>query len=93
VVGASASVDFIHQRVEDGLVIPSAAIKTLGNRQLVYVIRENTVEERDIVTGLSAHNETLVLEGLEELENIAVQNLNQLYHGAKVFVFEGAGNQ
>ncbi|MDW7670691.1 MAG: efflux RND transporter periplasmic adaptor subunit [Bacillota bacterium] len=93
VVGASASVDFIHQRVEDGLVIPSAAIKTLGNRQLVYVIRENTVEERDIVTGLSAYNETLVLEGLEELENIAVQNLNQLYHGAKVFVFEGAGSQ
>jgi hypothetical protein len=30
---------------------------------------------------------------LEEFETIAVQNLNQLYHGAKVFVFEGVGNQ
>ena len=93
VVGASASVDFIHQRVEGGLVIPSAAIKKLGDRQLVYVINENTVEERDIITDFTAHNETLVLEGLEVLENIAVQNLNQLYHGAKVYVFEGAGSQ
>lgn len=93
VVGASATVDFIQQRVDDGLVIPAAAVKDLGNRQLVYVVKEETVEEREITTGLSAHNETLVLEGLEELENIAVQNLNQLYHGAKVFVFEGVGNQ
>lgn len=93
VIGASASVDFIHQRVEEGLVIPAAAVKELGSRQLVYVVNNETVEEREVTTGLSVHNEILVLEGLEVLESIAVQNLNQLYHGAKVFVFEGAGNQ
>jgi HlyD family secretion protein len=90
--GASATADFIHQRAE-GLVIPSSAIKQLGHRQLVYVVQGDTVQERNIRTGLSAQNETLVIEGLEEFENIAVQNLNQLYHGAKVFVFEGVGGQ
>ena len=93
VVGASATVDFVHERADNGLVIPSSTIKQLGQRQLVYVVEGDVVQEREIRTGLSAHNETLVLEGLAESETIAAQNLNQLYHGAKVFIFEGAGNK
>lgn len=92
-IGASAQVDFIVKETKDTLVIDTSVIKQLGDRQLVYVLKDDHVEEREIVTGLKTGNDVQVLEGLSEREIIAVRNIRQLYDGAKVYLFRGVDDK
>lgn len=88
-IGTSVQTEFIVDEMDEGLVIETAFIKDLENRQIVYVLEDNYVYEREIKTGLVVENKTQVLEGIKEGEKIACKNLTKLYDGAKVYIFQG----
>lgn len=89
-IGTSVQVEFVINETEQGLVIETAFIKDLEDSQIVYVLENGHVYEREIKTGLVVENKAQVLEGLHEGEKIACKNLTKLYEGAKVYVFQGA---
>lgn len=88
-IGASAQVEFVINKVEAGIVIEASFIKKLENKEIVYVFEDGYVYEREIKTGLVIEDKVQVLEGLESGENIAYKNLSTLYDGAKVYKFQG----
>ncbi len=56
------------------LTIPNGAIKYREGRQIVYLVhKNNTVEEKEIKTGLRGEEKTEVLEGLKEGDTVATK--------------------
>ena len=58
----------------DVLLIPNAALKWVGGRQVVYVVPNNGIPEaRDVVIGLSGLEKSEVKEGLSQGDTVATQ--------------------
>lgn len=93
IIGSSIPVKFIVKEIEEGIVIENGFIKKLEDREVVYVFKDGYVYEKEIKTGEVVGSKTQILEGLEKGEKIAYKNLNTLYDGAKVYVFEGVDNK
>jgi len=71
------------------LTVPTEAILEVGGRRIVYVVREdNTVEEREVKTGLKYKDYTEVIAGLRNGEKVVYQGGEILTPGAKVEVIE-----
>ncbi|MEY8414764.1 efflux RND transporter periplasmic adaptor subunit [Tissierella praeacuta] len=87
--GTSVEAEFIIDKIEEGLTIPLNAVKELKDTLVVYKIVDNHVEEIPIKTGIKVNNRLQIIEGLEEGDVIAIKNINKLYDGAKVTIFEG----
>ncbi len=86
--GAQASIHLSETHEKD-VIIPSSAIRYMADYKAVYVIRDQQVEERRILAGMSVDGFTQIVEGLEPGEVIATKNLNKLYDGAHVTIFRG----
>jgi len=89
VVGTSAQVDFVVQEIQDEIIISKRAIKSLKDKEFVYIIENNIAREQEITKGLVVGDKVQVLEGLATGEEIAMNNLTKLYDGAKVHVLKG----
>lgn len=89
VSGNSVEVDIVINEVKDKLVIPKSTIKSLDGESVVYVYEDGKVQERKISTGITVGEKTQVIEGLEEGDKIAINNLSKLYKDAKVYIFKG----
>ncbi|MDF1618638.1 efflux RND transporter periplasmic adaptor subunit [Petrocella sp. FN5] len=89
VVGTSVQVDFVVQEIQDEIIISKRAIKSLKDKEFVYIIENNIAREQEITKGLVVGDKVQVLEGLATGEEIAMNNLTKLYDGAKVHVLKG----
>lgn len=87
--GTSAEVKFITDEVKGGIVIARNTIKKLKDQEFVYVIENHVVQEQPIKTGLVEGDKVEIIEGLMGREKIAVNNLNRIYDGAKVYIAKG----
>ncbi|MFZ5968326.1 MAG: efflux RND transporter periplasmic adaptor subunit [Bacillota bacterium] len=92
-IGSSIEAQFVIHEVKESLSIPSQAIKQLTDRQVVYKVENDHVQEISVTTGLRVNNRIQVMEGLQESDRIAVTGLDKLYDGAKVYLFEGNDQQ
>lgn len=89
IIGSSAKVRFILTREENQLIIPAEAVKDLKDRHVVYVCGDDLrVSERVVTVGIKVGNLYQILEGLEEGEKIAVNNLDSLYDGTSIYAFD-----
>lgn len=91
-IGSSGQIRFIINSLPDQILIDNTSIKKLAEKEIVYVVDDNNVQEREIKTGLIVGNKTQVLKGLDVGERIAGKNINTLYDGAKIYVFQGVDN-
>lgn len=89
VSGSSVEVDIIISESENKLVIPKSAIRNLNDENIVYLYDEGVVKETIITTGMTVGERTEVIEGLQEEDQIAINNLSKLYENAKVYIFKG----
>ncbi len=82
--GQFATVRITQSKPENAVMIPAAAIKTEGDLNKIYVVKDGAVRERLVQTGLLENDLIQVKQGLAEGEVIATTNLNELFDG--VFV-------
>ena len=71
--GMSADVSIIVARADDVLTIPSDSLSKQGDKNIVKVLRDQAVEDREIKIGLKGNNDLVqVINGLQEGEKIIV---------------------
>lgn len=82
--GQFATVRVTQSKPENAVMIPAAAIRTEGDINKVYVVKDGAVRERLVQTGLLENDLIQIKTGIAEGEVIATSNLNELFDG--VFV-------
>ena len=82
--GAFANIELILEQIDDALMIPTIAIMPELNRQKVYVVRDGTVEQVFINTGIRTSNKAQVLSGLEPGDTVLTTGLLQVRPGMEV---------
>lgn len=70
--GMNAEVTFITSARDDVLLIPESAVKSVGNRTYVTVIRGGSQREIEVLLGQRAQGKAEVIEGLDEGERVVV---------------------
>jgi membrane fusion protein, multidrug efflux system len=70
--------------VSDALLIPEGAVVPDRGRTFVFVVRDDTVERREVVVGRRRPGEVQVTSGLEENERIVVEGAQNLRDGVRV---------
>jgi RND family efflux transporter MFP subunit len=82
--GQFATVRITQSKPENAVMIPASAIKTDGDLNKVYVVKDGAVRERLVQTGLLENDLIQIKQGLAEGEVIATTNLNELFDGVLV---------
>lgn len=72
---------------------PEEAVYTFVGITKAFVVRDGTVQERQVKTGSRTEGWVEITEGLQNGELVATSNLPQLYQGAKVTVQRVASNE
>jgi HlyD family secretion protein len=75
--GLNATTEILVERRDDVLQIPLIANITIGTKQFVYVVKDNTVEVRKIKTGKANSNFIEILEGVDEGEEVVLNPRHQ----------------
>lgn len=82
--GQFATVRVTQSKPENAVMIPASAIRTEGDINKVYVVKDGAVRERLVQTGLLENDLIQIKSGIAEGDVIATSNLNELFDG--VFV-------
>lgn len=91
--GIEVYIDGSRRVAEDVILVPNEAVLRLGDEDIVYVIEGQYVHRRTIVTGLSSFDYTIVEQGLNIGEEVAISNLDDLSDGMRVRVIGTADEQ
>lgn len=67
-----------------GILVPAAAVQTLGGTSRVYVVTGDRAEERLVTIGQTLESKTEITKGLKVGEQVATTGIAQLTDGAKV---------
>ena len=82
--GQFATVRITQPKPENAVMIPAAAIKTEGDVNKVYVVKDGAAREHIVQTGLLEGNLIQVKQGIAEGDVIATSNVNTLFDGVLV---------
>lgn len=82
--GQFATVRITQSQPENAVMIPASAVKTEGDVNKVYVIKDGAARERLVQVGLLEGETIQVKQGLSEGEMIATNNVADLYDGVQV---------
>jgi len=89
--GMFVEVTMIAERREDVPVIPREALAERGGRRVVFVLRGQRVNRREVVAGLGDDEIVEIRQGLEPGERIVVRGLETLTDGTRVQVSGSSG--
>ena len=84
--GMFVEVTIIAERRENVCVVPREAVTERGGRKVVFVLRGQKVNRREVTLGLGDDEVVEVREGLEPGERIVVRGLETLTDGTRVRV-------
>lgn len=87
--GNSVEVKINVNEAKNKLIIPKKSIKSLNNKDIVYLYNDGIVNEIEITTGIAVGENVEVKAGLKEGDLVAANNLSKLYENALVYVFKG----
>lgn len=82
--GQFATVRITQSTAKPTIVVPTTAIKTDGDTNKVFVIKDGRAEERIVKLGVLENGKIEVQNGLAENEAVAVTNVEKLYEGVSV---------
>lgn len=82
--GQFATVRITQSKPEPAVMIPTVAVRTVGETNSVFVIKEGTAREVIVQLGLLENEMIQIKRGLIEGDTVAISNVNQLSDG--VFV-------
>jgi RND family efflux transporter MFP subunit len=84
--GMFVEVTMIAERREDVPVVPREALAERGGRKVVFVVKGQRVNRREVVAGLGDDEIVEIRQGLEAGERIVVRGLETLTDGTRVQV-------
>jgi RND family efflux transporter MFP subunit len=84
--GMFVEVTMIVERRDDVPVVPREAVAERGGRKVVFVVKQQKVERREVALGLGDDEVVEIREGLEAGERIVVRGLETLTDGTRVRV-------
>jgi RND family efflux transporter MFP subunit len=84
--GMFVEVTMIAERRHEVPVVPREAVADRGGRKVVFVVKAQKVEQRDVALGLGDDHVVEVRGGLEPEERIVVKGLETLTDGARIRV-------
>jgi RND family efflux transporter MFP subunit len=67
-----------------GILVPSAAVRTIGGTSRVFVVSGDHVEERIVTLGQPVGDRVEITTGVKAGDAVATSNINQLVDGTKV---------
>jgi multidrug efflux pump subunit AcrA (membrane-fusion protein) len=70
--GFTCNCRVILQRANDVIVIPQIAVFESDSMKVVYVVHNGFFEKRQVITGLSSPERTIITKGLKEGEDITL---------------------
>ena len=82
--GQFATVRITQSTPKPTVMIPVSAIKTEGDTNKVFVIKNGRAEERIVKTGALENNKIEIQNGVQENELVATGNVDKLYDGVSV---------
>lgn len=82
--GQFATVRIAQGAPKQSVMIPTAAVKTEGDTNRVFVIKDGRAEERIVKLGVLENDLIEVQQGVREGEQVATGNLNVIYDGVTV---------
>lgn len=82
--GQFATVRINQGKAKSTVMIPTTAVKTEGDANSVFVIKDGRAEQRQVKLGLLETNMIEVQQGVQEGEAVATSNVNQIFDGVAV---------
>jgi RND family efflux transporter MFP subunit len=84
--GMYADVSVLAQEKKGALLVPRAAVTMIGGKQIIYVLKGDTVEQRAVTVGLSDNDRVEILSGVVQGDKVVIAGQGNLTDGAKVEV-------
>lgn len=82
--GQFATVRIAQGAPKQSVMIPTAAVRTEGDTNRVFVVKDGRAEERIVKLGVLENDRIEVQQGVQPDEKVAVSNVGQLYDGVTV---------
>ena len=82
--GQFATVRITQSKPENAVMIPASAVRTEGETNRVFVIKDGVAHEHIVQTGLLENGLIQIKTGIAEGEIVANSNINTLYDGVAV---------
>lgn len=82
--GMEVNVDGSLKVAEDVLLVPNDAVQRVGDKDVVYVIRDGRAYRQEVEVGLSNFDYTIIRDGLSAGQVVAVSNVDDLTDGERV---------
>lgn len=87
-LGIDAKVKIEGKKYQNILVIPTESINVSKNESYCYVIKDSRVQKRVIETGVTDNQNTQIVEGLKQGEQVVANPENVVENGKKVIPIE-----
>ena len=82
--GQFATVRITQSKPEPAVMIPVAAVKTVGDKNSVFIVKDGAAREQFVQLGLLENDMIQVKQGVIEGDSVATSNLNALTDGVMV---------
>ncbi|HLM01129.1 MAG TPA: efflux RND transporter periplasmic adaptor subunit [Pyrinomonadaceae bacterium] len=82
--GQFATVRIAQGAPKQAVMIPTVAVKTEGDTNRVFVIKDGRAEERIVKLGVLENDLIEIQQGVQDGETVATSNLNVIYDGVSV---------
>lgn len=82
--GQFATVRITQPKPAQAVMVPTSAVKTEGDTNKVFLVRDGRAEERLVQLGLLENDRIEIKNGVAENDTVATSNLNILYDGVAV---------
>ena len=85
-LGVEAKVVIYAQKSENALLVPVEAVNSDKNGDFVYVVENNIVVRKDVVTGVSSDTQIEIVSGLKEKDQVMTDISLNIEEGMEVMV-------
>ena len=82
--GQFATVRITQSEAKPTVMIPATAVKTEGDANSVFVVKDGRAEQRTVTLGVLENDKIEVKQGVQENEAVVTGNLNQVFDGVNV---------
>ena len=82
--GQFATVRITQSKPEPAVMVPASAVRTDGENNKIFIIKDGVAEERQVQIGLLENNLIEIKQGVQEGETVATNNVERLGDGVIV---------
>lgn len=71
-IGMSADIEIITKEKDDVIFVPTVTVLERGGKKVIFTVKENKIDERDVKSGITNWDITEILEGVKEGELVII---------------------